>query len=292
MWSYFNCWPWDIWEPDFSRQNTWTGNILVEVQEVSPACFGTWAVGIENVAASAHLPEHLEKFRPQHQISSQYWTQTDWETNLCTTISVSLLSRTSRLTYFWIAKPTHFTKVENVLRNQAGKHVSLISQTWCVLHVLEKTDASLRLQAIAQKTMTQTHVSYHRQWLRSFGERHSTDQQVKKRTSHDREWRWTGFAFIMWIKVTSVVQPQCVERWLQRCAGSVSALRWISWQAMETKLLIIALLRLLVFQHTNVHYFSFGLTGWSTLLHKHESSSLDLHQKSGQNTSSLVLTMI
>ena len=39
------------------------------------------------------------------------------------------------------------------------------------MHVLEKTDTSRRLQATAQMMMTQTHVSYHGQSLRSFGEK-------------------------------------------------------------------------------------------------------------------------
>ena len=50
----------------------------------------------------------------------------------------------------------------------------------------------------------------------------------------------------MLIKAALAVQLQCVERWLQRCAGSVSVLRWTSWQAMETKLFIIELPRFLV----------------------------------------------
>ena len=34
---------------DFLRQNTWTGNIPIEVQKVSPVCFGIWVAGIERL---------------------------------------------------------------------------------------------------------------------------------------------------------------------------------------------------------------------------------------------------
>ena len=84
---------------DFLRQNTWTGNISIEVQKVSPVCFGIWVVGIERLTANAHC---LNIWRNSDHISDLISTPNTNRlgTNHCITITLSLPSRTSLLTYF------------------------------------------------------------------------------------------------------------------------------------------------------------------------------------------------
>ena len=121
-----------------------------------------WNLGNWNRKAHSKcpLPEHLEKFRPHIKFDLNTEHRPIGDKSLYNN-SLSLLSRTSRLTCFWTMK---------LPRSMVGRHASMISQTWCVLHVLEKTVTSLRLQALARMMMTQVHALYHGQSSRSCGE--------------------------------------------------------------------------------------------------------------------------
>ena len=37
-------------------KNVWIVNILIEVQRLSPVCFGIWATGIVKLTANVHFP--------------------------------------------------------------------------------------------------------------------------------------------------------------------------------------------------------------------------------------------
>ena len=107
--------------------NIWTWYIPIEVQKVSPVCFGIWATGNARLTARTHC---LNIWRNSDLI--RFDLNTDHEPigdkPLYNNYFVSAL-KNLRAHMFLNCEKVHFMKNEHAWRNQVGKLVSMILLT-------------------------------------------------------------------------------------------------------------------------------------------------------------------